>query len=194
VIRTFTCILSIKCYRFSFSWSLFLHKECPLTFAKYGSSRTADEPTEFKIFTERNFTIRRFDNFWPGLWSDLIVDVLYEKLRWIDTCAWNLQQWASTVDRKNGVHYKHTCICQNMYPPELKLKRANEWEENNSWSIKIKITCHLLHEPVPNEHTWGVRWFSIQSEPEQVWRWGNSISPPTSQTLFKLLTTHTKLR
>jgi hypothetical protein len=29
---------------------------------------------------------------WPGLWSDLIADVVYEKLRWIGTCAWNLQQ------------------------------------------------------------------------------------------------------
>jgi hypothetical protein len=30
------------------------------------------------------------------------------------------------VDRKNGVHDKHTCIRQDMYSPELKLKRANE--------------------------------------------------------------------
>jgi hypothetical protein len=30
------------------------------------------------------------------------------------------------VARKNGVHDKHTCIYQDMYPPELKLKRANE--------------------------------------------------------------------
>jgi hypothetical protein len=50
------------------------------------------DPTEFKIFIEQNFTIRRSDKFWPGLWSDLIADVVYEKLRWIDTCAWNLQQ------------------------------------------------------------------------------------------------------
>jgi hypothetical protein len=77
-------------------------------------------PTEFKIFIEQNFTIRRSDKFWPGLWSDWIADVVYEKLRWIGTCAWNLHQWASTVDRKNGVHDKHTCICQDMYPPELK--------------------------------------------------------------------------
>jgi hypothetical protein len=48
-------------------------------------------------------------------------------------------------------------MCQDMYPSELKLKRANESEENNSWSIKIKTTFHLFHEPVPNEHTWGVR-------------------------------------
>jgi hypothetical protein len=34
--------------------------------------------TEFKIFTERSFTIRRFDKFWSGLWSDLIADVVYE--------------------------------------------------------------------------------------------------------------------
>jgi hypothetical protein len=49
------------------------------------------DPTEFKIFIEQNFTIRRSDKFWPGLWSDLIADVVYEKLRWIGTCAWNLQ-------------------------------------------------------------------------------------------------------
>jgi hypothetical protein len=84
------------------------------------------DPTEFKIFIEQNFTIRRSDKFWSGLWSDLIADVVYEKLLWIGTCAWNLQQSASTVDRKNGVHDKHTCIRQVMYPPELKLKRANE--------------------------------------------------------------------
>jgi hypothetical protein len=72
------------------------------------------DPTEFKIFTERNFTIRRFDKFWLGLWSDLIADVVYEKLRWIDTCAWNLQQRASTVDLKNGVHDKH----RYLYMPE----------------------------------------------------------------------------
>jgi hypothetical protein len=65
---------------FSFRWSLFLHKECPLIFVRYGGSRTAMDPTEFKIFTERNFTIRRFDKFWSGLWSDLIADVVYEKL------------------------------------------------------------------------------------------------------------------
>jgi hypothetical protein len=39
-----------------------------------------EQRTEFKIFTERNFTIRRFDKFWSGLWSDLIADVVYEKL------------------------------------------------------------------------------------------------------------------
>jgi hypothetical protein len=50
------------------------------------------DPTEFKIFIEQNFTIRRSDKFWPGLWSDLIADVVYEKLLWIGTCAWNLQQ------------------------------------------------------------------------------------------------------
>jgi hypothetical protein len=50
------------------------------------------DPTEFKIFIEQNFTIRRSDKFWPGLWLDLIADVVYEKLRWIGTCAWNLQQ------------------------------------------------------------------------------------------------------
>jgi hypothetical protein len=74
------------------------------------------DPTEFKIFTERNFTIRRFDKFWSGVWSDLIADVVYEKLRWIDTYAWNLQQCASTVDRRNGVHGKHIRIYQDMYP------------------------------------------------------------------------------
>jgi hypothetical protein len=50
------------------------------------------DPTEFKIFIEQNFTIRQSDKFWPGLWSDLIADVVYETLRWIGTCAWNLQQ------------------------------------------------------------------------------------------------------
>jgi hypothetical protein len=51
------------------------------------------DPTEFKIFIEQNFTIRRSDQFWPGLTiSDLIADVVHEKLRWIGTCAWNLQQ------------------------------------------------------------------------------------------------------
>jgi hypothetical protein len=84
------------------------------------------DPTEFKILAERNFTIRRFDKFWSGLWSDLIADVVYEKLRWIDTCAWNLRQFASTVDRRNGFHGKHTRICQDMYPLELKLKLADE--------------------------------------------------------------------
>jgi hypothetical protein len=68
------------------------------------------DPTEFKIFTERNFTIRRFDKFWSGVWSDLIADVVYEKLRWIDTYTWNLQQCGSTVDRRNGVHGKHIRI------------------------------------------------------------------------------------
>jgi hypothetical protein len=50
------------------------------------------DPTEFKISIEQNFTIRRSDKFWPGLWLDLIADVVYEKLRWIGPCAWNLQQ------------------------------------------------------------------------------------------------------
>jgi hypothetical protein len=49
------------------------------------------DPSEFKIFIEQNFTIRRSDKL-SGLWSDLIADVVYEKLRWIGTCAWNLQQ------------------------------------------------------------------------------------------------------
>jgi hypothetical protein len=34
------------------------------------------DPTEFKINIEQNFTIRRSDKFWPGLWSDLIADVV----------------------------------------------------------------------------------------------------------------------
>jgi hypothetical protein len=90
------------------------------------------DSTEFKIFIERNFTIGGSDKFWSGLWSDLIADAVYEKLRWIDTCPWNLQQCASPVDRRNGVHGKHTRICQDMYPPKLKLKRADEREENHS--------------------------------------------------------------
>jgi hypothetical protein len=53
------------------------------------------DPTEFKIFIEQNFTIRRSDKFWPGLWSDLIADVLYEKLRWIGTFA-NIHRHTTT--------------------------------------------------------------------------------------------------
>jgi hypothetical protein len=45
------------------------------------------DPTEFKIFIKQNFTICQSDKFWPGLWSDLIADVVYEKLRCVESPA-----------------------------------------------------------------------------------------------------------
>jgi hypothetical protein len=83
----------------------------------------------------------------------------------------------STVDRKNGVHHKHTFICQDMYPPELKLKRANECSMNAFQTSILGVFDDFPYNP--NQNNPGAE---------------GSISPPTSQTLFKLLTTHTKLR
>jgi hypothetical protein len=72
------------------------------------------DPTEFKIFIEQNFTIRRSDKFWPGLWSDLIADVVYEKLQWIGTLhgisSSELAQWTVKMGFIiNILVYARTC-------------------------------------------------------------------------------------
>jgi hypothetical protein len=73
-------LLAIKCYLFSFSGHYLYTKSAQLYLQDMVAPEQRMDPTEFKIFTERNFTIRRFDKIWSGLWSDLIADVVYEKL------------------------------------------------------------------------------------------------------------------
>jgi hypothetical protein len=49
------------------------------------------DPTEFKINIEQNFTIRRSDKFWPGLWSDLIADVVMWFMKSSELAQWTVK-------------------------------------------------------------------------------------------------------
>jgi hypothetical protein len=59
------------------------------------------------LFTPEPNPEVEFLSYWLIIFSLLEeANAVYEKLRWIDTLTWNLQQCASTVDRRNGSEFK----------------------------------------------------------------------------------------